>query len=191
MRTAQLAFLTRILESVGMLVQTATPSTVHARWYVVHSKPREERRAAENLQRQAFECYLPERRTQKTRQGRTVETQEPLFPRYLFIRLDDCSSNWLPIRSTRGVSRLLQFGDRFPWVSDGSIEAMRSFEQSAPIQPLFEQGEVLRVATGAFRGLDAIFLEPDGEARVIALMTLLGREQRLSLPIADLQRAPA
>jgi transcriptional antiterminator RfaH len=162
-----------------------------ARWYVVHAKPREERRAVEHLQRQDFECYLPERRAQKTRQGRIVVTSEPLFPRYLFIRLDQCHSNWLPIRSTRGVSRLLQFGERFPWVADTSVEAMRALETAVPTQALFDPGERLLVTNGAFRGLEAVYLEPDGDARVIALMTLLGHEQRLSLPVADLQRAPA
>jgi transcriptional antiterminator RfaH len=163
----------------------------NARWFVVHSKPREERRAIENLERQGYECYLPERPTQKTRQGRIVVINEPLFPRYLFIRLDDCSSNWLPIRSTRGVSRLLQFGDRFPSIADESVRAMRAIATSAPTRPLFDKGERLMVSSGPFGGLEALYLEPDGDVRVIALMTLLGQEQRLSLPIANLQRTPA
>jgi transcriptional antiterminator RfaH len=162
-----------------------------ARWFVVHSKPREERRALEHLERQGYECYLPERPMQKTRQGRIVVTSEPLFPRYLFIRLDDCSSNWLPIRSTRGVSRLLQFGDRFPSIADDSVSVMRALATTAPTRPLFDKGERLLVSSGPFSGLEALYLEPDGEVRVIALMTLLGQEQRLSLPVAILQRAPA
>ncbi len=30
-----------------------------ARWYVLQSKPREEKRALENLRNQGFECLLP------------------------------------------------------------------------------------------------------------------------------------
>jgi transcriptional antiterminator RfaH len=86
---------------------------------------------------------------------------------------------------------MLQFGVRFPWIADESINAMRTLASAVPQRPLFEPGQRLVVSEGPFRGLDAIFLEPDGDARVIALMSLLGQEQRLSFAVSELQRAPA
>jgi transcriptional antiterminator RfaH len=157
---------------------------VASRWYVVHAKPREERRALEHLERQGYECFFPELSSERRRSGRLVCVPQPLFPRYLFIRLDDYSSNWMSIRSTRGVSRLVQFGDRFPYLHDQSVQAMRAAQHIA--RPMFAPGDALTIAGGPFRGLDSIYLEPDGETRVIALMTLLGQEQRLSIPVSDL-----
>jgi transcriptional antiterminator RfaH len=80
------------------------------KWHVIHTKVREEFRALENLQAQGFEVFLPICQVQKKQQGKIQLATEPLFPRYLFIRLSDVTSNWFPIRSTRGVSQLLRFG---------------------------------------------------------------------------------
>ena len=77
-------------------------STPQPRWYVVQCKAREDRRALEHLERQGFGCYRPTLAVEKRRLGRKVERQEPLFPRYLFIRLSEIDSNWYPIRSTEG-----------------------------------------------------------------------------------------
>ncbi|MCG9029715.1 hypothetical protein LH433_10220 [Laribacter hongkongensis] len=56
-------------------------------WCLVHAKPRQETCALENLQRQGFQCYLPTLPSEKLRQGVLAVADEPLFPRYLFIRL--------------------------------------------------------------------------------------------------------
>jgi transcriptional antiterminator RfaH len=81
-------------------------------WYLVHSKPRQERLALENLERQGYQCYLPVLPTEKMRRGSLTIADEALFPRYLFIRLgnDLSDKGWGPIRYTTGVSRLVSFG---------------------------------------------------------------------------------
>ena len=56
-------------------------------WYLVHTKIRQEAVALANLQRQGFECFLPLIWVEKLRRGNLQVVQEPLFPRYLFIRL--------------------------------------------------------------------------------------------------------
>ena len=38
-------------------------------WYLVHTKPRQEGLALENLERQGYECYLPTLPSEKLRQG--------------------------------------------------------------------------------------------------------------------------
>lgn len=75
-------------------------------WYLVHTKIRQEAVALANLQRQGFECFLPLIWVEKLRRGNLQVVQEPLFPRYLFIRLGMGaeSQSWAPIRSTLGVS---------------------------------------------------------------------------------------
>jgi transcriptional antiterminator RfaH len=56
-------------------------------WYLIHTKIRQERVALENLDRQGFECFLPTILAEKLRRGALQVMKEPLFPRYLFIRL--------------------------------------------------------------------------------------------------------
>ena len=63
-------------------------------WYAVHSKPKQEHRALENLQNQGFEAWLPMLALEKLRRGRLAQVVEPMFSRYLFIRMDTEHSNW-------------------------------------------------------------------------------------------------
>jgi hypothetical protein len=55
-------------------------------WQVVHTKPRAEARALENLQRQGFEVFLPMITLQKVRRAKLANITEPMFSRYLFLR---------------------------------------------------------------------------------------------------------
>ena len=161
----------------------------NANWYLIQTKPRQEARAEEHLERQQFECFRPIKATpasaRKTRKG----TEEELFPGYLFIRLDT-SDSWYPIRSTRGVSRIVAFGGQPCPVPDSLIEQIRQ-RTLAPTEPArFAQGETVLVKTGT-SDIQAIFLCDDGEERAVILLNLLQREQKVSLPRSSLSRLSA
>ena len=101
-------------------------------WYVIHTKPRQEQRALENLQRQGFEAWLPMIELEKVRRSRLTRVTEPMFSRYLFIRLDTTQTNWSPIRSTLGVSKLVSFGNVPAAVPDALIDMLRETPPSRP-----------------------------------------------------------
>ena len=130
-------------------------------WYLAYTKPRQEKCALDNLQRQGFQCYLPTLPSEKLRQGMLTVTDEPLFPRYLFIRLDqgDSAPSWAPIRSTKGVSRLVSFGIEPARVDDGLIELLRIHEASVQTEPerLFKTGDRVRLTEVPFSGIEGIY----------------------------------
>jgi transcriptional antiterminator RfaH len=80
-------------------------------WYLIHTKPRQENIALENLHKQGYTCYLPLFKVEKIRRGKLAVVLEALFPRSLFIQLDTelSSQSWTPIRSTKGVNHLVDF----------------------------------------------------------------------------------
>lgn len=102
----------------------------NVRWYVIQTKPRQEWRALEHLRRQGYTCYLPALKVENLRPGDRVEQERPLFPQYLFIRLDEIASNWYPICSTRGVSRMVRFNGEGVPVADRIIEQIRRRTES-------------------------------------------------------------
>ena len=154
-------------------------------WYLVHTKPRQEPLALENLQRQGYECYVPTLLIEKIRRSSTVLVQEPLFPRYLFIRLglDFKSQSWAPIHSTIGVSRLVRFGTEPAKVDDGLIEVLREHEGRFKDQPqkLFTPGQKVVVTDGPFAGIEGVFQMASGEQRVMVLIELMNKPVRLPL----------
>ena len=148
-------------------------------WYLVHTKPKQEKCALQNLQQQGYQCYLPTLLSEKLRQGILTIIDEPLFPRYLFIRLGQGSSakSWTPIRSTKGVSRLVSFGIEPAKVDDGLVELIRAQEAAFQEKPerLFKPGERVRLTDGAFAGIEGIYQMADGERRVMVLIELLSK----------------
>ena len=161
-------------------------------WYLVHTKPRQEKWAQENLERQGYECYLPVFPKEKLRQSGVDIAHEPLFPRYLFIRLGQghADQSWTPIRSTKGVSQLVRFGVNPAKVHDGLIDYLRATEdvlQSSP-ERLFTQGDQVRLTDGAFVGIEGVYHMADGERRVMVLIELMGKPVVMKVDAASLQK---
>jgi transcriptional antiterminator RfaH len=159
------------------------PKDIH--WYLIHTKPRQEGRAAENLSRQGYCCYLPTFPIQKIRRAKLTTVEEPLFPRYLFIRLDigPKGLDWGPIRSTMGVSQLVRFGVEAAKVDQRIINFLQENDAALRAAPAeyFTPGERLTVLDGPFAGLDGIFQIAEGEKRVIVLIELLARQVRVAV----------
>lgn len=157
-------------------------------WYAIHSKPRQEERALDNLQRQGFEAWLPKLSIEKVLRGKLVRVEEPMFSRYLFIRLDTEQSNWSPIRSTLGVSRLVSFGNRPAVVADELIQALQSLPQRET-ERLFQAGQAIKIVSGPLKGLEGIFQQADGEHRAMVLIDLLNKQHRVTTPLQDIRPA--
>lgn len=162
-------------------------------WYLVHTKPRQERCALDNLHWQGYQCYLPTIPTEKLRRRLLTVADEPLFPRYLFIRLgmDDTAKSWAPIRSTKGVSRLVRFGIEPARVDDGLIELLRKQEASVQAEParFFKRGERVRLTEVPFAGIEGIYQMADGERRVMVLIEILSKPVAVHVAPAGLRRA--
>lgn len=165
------------------------------KWYVIHTKAREEFRALENLQNQGFEVFLPACQVQKKQQGKIKLVTEPLFSRYLFICLSDITSNWFPIRSTRGVSSLLRFGATAEPVQISELIVNYLKQRCAkeePLHELFKQGEMLEITHGPFKGFTGFFEKiqsySDGLTRALLLVEVLGSVQKLNIELLQIKK---
>jgi transcriptional antiterminator RfaH len=162
-------------------------------WYLIYTKPRQEKSALQNLEQQGYQCYLPLLPKEKLRQGVVALTDEPLFPRYLFINLaqDFMAKSWSPIRSTKGVSRLVRFGAEPARVDDALIEHLRSHETSVTEVPerLFRPGERVLLTEGPFAGIEGIYQMPDGDRRVMVLIELMSKPVAIYMAPGSLRKA--
>jgi transcriptional antiterminator RfaH len=155
-------------------------------WHLVHTKPRQEARAEENLARQGYAVYLPRALVTQRRRGKPQRQVEPLFPRYLFIRLEPGVDNWAPLRSTLGVSAVVRFGADAAIVPDALVAALQAREDSAGLCDLRqappEAGDRVLVVEGELAGFEGIFVTTDGDARATILLDIVGRATRVRLP---------
>jgi transcriptional antiterminator RfaH len=155
-------------------------------WYVIHTKPRQEQRALENLERQGYRAWLPTIEMERLRRGKLVQVIEPMFSRYLFIQLDKTQSNWSPIRSTLGVNKLVSFGNVPAVVPDSLIELLRQTD-GLQREFLLKEGDAVQFVSGPLRGVEGILQQRDGELRAMVLIELISQPQQVSTRIEDIR----
>jgi transcriptional antiterminator RfaH len=167
-----------------------------SKWYVVLTKPKQEKRAEEHLVAQGGEVFLPRVQLEKMRKGKRVNAIEPLFPGYMFVNVEGCEQLVGSIRSTRGVRQLLRFGLEPLEIRAGLITDLRSrcsdklenlADGSVTDGYVFQQGQKVAITTGPFKAYQAIFKQFDGERRAIILLNLLNQQQELLVELEQLQ----
>jgi|SRR5579862_1247175 len=158
------------------------------RWYLIHTKPAGEGEAQLHLQRQGYPTYCPRLLQTVRRRGHPRVQIAPLFPRYLFLQLDEGRQSLTPARSTSGVAAVVRFGSRFATVPDEIVAELRAREDPTSglhqlrAAPAFTPGTPVRIADGALAGLEGVFQRPDGLARVVVLLQLLGEQREVYFP---------
>ena len=94
-------------------------------------------------------------------------------------------ANWAPLRSTRGVARVVAFGGR-PLAVSHELVAQLQVRAETHIISTFNTGDKVTILDQGFAGIESIFMSMDGEERVILLINLMNRQQQISLPLASI-----
>lgn len=159
-------------------------------WYLIHTKPKLEQVALTNLERQGYQCYLPQMRIERIRRRKAEIVTEPMFPRYLFVRLDQSEQgkSWVPIRSTLGISQIVFFGANAAKVDDALIDLLQQHEQAMPAEALFHSGDSVIITDGPFAGIEAIFQTTDSEHRAFVLLEILSRPVSMQIEVERLRK---
>ncbi len=161
-------------------------------WYLVHTKPKQELVAVENLQRQGYSCYLPTLKQQKIQRTQLKVVSEPMFPRYVFVAGDSHfqTKGASVIRSTIGVHEMVHFGNRPAVIQFGLLKAIHErqrVQQHSP-SPVFQPGEKVRITSGPLAGLESIYQTQSGEERSMILLNLLSRPTKLQVATTQLAK---
>ena len=158
------------------------------RWYLIHTKPSGENLALANLERQRYEVYLPRVVQTVRRAGQRHERVGPLFPRYLFLRLNEGEQAMGPVASTVGVTGIVRFGSKYTVVPDGVVQDLQARADphtglhSLKCGPKPTPGSTVRLVLGPFDGLEGVFEREAGADRVIVLLRLLGQNSAVCVP---------
>ncbi|HBC07695.1 MAG TPA: transcriptional activator RfaH [Rhodospirillaceae bacterium] len=155
------------------------------KWYVVYTQAGKEAFAAQNLTNQGFEPYLPRYRKRRRHARRIDMVLSPLFPRYLFVRMDPRQQRWRSINGTFGVSHLLTDGAVPQEVPDAIIDVIRAHADGdivSVLPPAFRKGQRLQVTDGPFADIEGLFECVDDNQRVVLLLDFMGRAIKTSVP---------
>jgi transcriptional antiterminator RfaH len=154
-------------------------------WFVVHTHVNAEAKAARNLMRQGFEIYSPCYLRRRSHARKIDQVAAPLFPRYIFVRIDMATQRWRSIRSTSGVVGVVLNGSDPAPVPPPVLHSLREREDESGYVTLdqrrFVPGDKARVVAGAFAENLALVEGLADSDRIVILLDMLGRKVRVSI----------
>ena len=153
-------------------------------WYAVQTKPKKERTVERRLKDIDLEVFLPWVRMRRRIGSRFQWVLDPLFPGYLFCRLDLFAAG-KAARYAPGVKDFVRSGNSITEVEEKVIGGLRERcpDGVAEYKPRpYRAGEAVLIREGPLSSLEAVFeREMKGTERVAVLLELLGRQTRLIL----------
>lgn len=168
----------------------AAPPPVHHEplaWFVAYTKPGQETVARTHAERQGFETYLPMYRSVKpgAAEESAKHNEEPMFPRYLFVKPSRSQQSLATLRSTRGISTMVSFGNVLATLSDFQLDAIREYEDPRKLAELhassaIQPGQRVRLTDEGLTSLEGL-VQAVSSKRVIVLLDLLGRQQSVKV----------
>jgi transcription antitermination factor NusG len=146
-------------------------------WFALQVRPRHEKNVSEILRNKGFEEYLPLYSATRRWSDRKAQVSLPLFPGYLFCRMD-WRQRVLPILTTPGVQRVLGIGDNPIPVDETELDSIRTALKSGlTVQPWTAPllGETVYIERGPLEGLEGVLVGIKNRTRLILSVTMLQR----------------
>jgi transcriptional antiterminator RfaH len=175
----------------GLLVDPASgdESSPHVtRWVVFYTLSRREKDLMRKLEAGGIPFYGPLiRRRLQTSGGRTRMSHVPLFPGYVFSRVDD--EHRRSALATNTIARWLPVPDGAALVDD--LRSIRQLiESDRPLTPeaRLEAGQAVRVRSGPLAGLEGSVVKRRGVARLVVTVRFLNQGASIELEDVDLER---
>lgn len=153
-------------------------------WGVAQIVVGKENFATDQLLCQGFKVFSPKLPSLSRRSRSIRPMPKPLFPGYIFVRIDPQINRWRSIMSTRGISKIIMFGEQPGRMPRGSVEQM--IDRSTPEGVLqcdrsLAAGDSIRIVGGPFDDWLGEVVEAREQDRVIILLNSLARPTRVSV----------
>ena len=146
-------------------------------WYVLHVKPRHEKRVSTVLRMKGREELLPLYSETRRWSDRVQRVDLPVFPCYVFCRLKT-SAGRVEVMRLASVRSIIGFGGSPVPVEATEIDMVRTIVQSGlPTQPWpgLSRGQKVRVVGGPLTGCEGVVERHRGAHRLIVAVSLLQR----------------
>jgi transcription termination/antitermination protein NusG len=153
-------------------------------WYAAYTYPRCENKVLDQLLLREIESFLPcYCVTHKWRNGCKVDLQSPLFPGYLFVRIQ--LHDRLRVLQVPNLAYLVGSGGTPAALAAEEIEALRTALSAfkAEPHPFLRVGDRVRIKSGCLAGTEGILLRKGSGLRFVLSVDLI--KQAVSLEVSS------
>jgi transcriptional antiterminator RfaH len=171
--------------------QTNQTNQVNCLWYVIQTKPANEHRVEAHLSNQEIAAFLPMLETFRYLNGKMIPKIKPMFPNYLFAKLD-IHVAYYQVKWTRGVNKILGIGSEPSPVSEEVIQTLRQRMGEKNVVRLddgLEKGSLVQFTSGPFKDLMGVFDKKMSDGgRVRILLSLIGVDASVQVSRHQIKR---
>ena len=135
----------------------AIPDNLPGRWWVAHTRPRNEKALALDLRARGIFHYLPLciHKTRSKNTGRLSRALVPVFPGYLFLNGSDAQRQQALI--TNRIAQTLPVVNQAELVGElRQIQRLLVANTDFALEPAIEVGQWARVIAGPLEGLEGV-----------------------------------
>lgn len=156
------------------LLGPAQPELRGRAWWVLHTRPRQEKSLARQLHVSAVPFYLPLIERRLAVRGRVLTSYVPLFPGYMFALTDQAER--LSVLATRRVARILPVADQQRLWSN-LRQVSRLIAAGAPITPedRLAPGVTVEIRSGPLAGLRGKIVQGASRRRFVVEVDFIQR----------------
>lgn len=144
-------------------------------WYVIYTKPRWEKRVAEELFKFGIEAYCPTVTEVRQWSDRKKKVESPLFKSYVFVKMAGKSRD--KVFECPGVVRYLFWLGKPAVVKDAEIDTIKKWLDNDEMEIVstdhLSPGDHVTIAGGNFKGQDAI-IQKIGKKRLRLILKSMG-----------------
>jgi transcription antitermination factor NusG len=148
----------------------------NAQWFALRVRSGSEKLVATIAENKGVEHFLPVYSCNRHWSDRVKSVELPLFPGYLFCRLD--VRYRLPVLTIPGVQHFVGIGKVPVAIEDAEIAAIQTAIQSGlPTEPwpYLTAGQRVRLERGPLEGLEGLLVEVRKQQRIVVSVQLLMR----------------
>jgi len=161
-------------------------------WYAIHTRPRNEKWVAGQLQEKDVCTFLP--LLFKTHQwsDRKAKVEIPMFSCYAFVRIVQSTEERLKVLRTPGVIGFVGSERQGTPIPNEQIESLQiAIREKIPCvaHPFVRIGQRVRIRGGSLDGVQGILVREGGDQSVIVSVELLHRSVALRVKDYDLELA--
>jgi transcription antitermination factor NusG len=160
-------------------------------WFAIQTWPQYEKKVATEFQRKDVEVFLPLLSSKRKWSDRYTTVQMPLFPNYVFVRIDESLNARIGVLRTNGVTGFVGVRGKGVSIPEAQIESVRLLVASGvPFQhhPLLAIGKRVRIRGGSLDGIEGTLLAKNDDLSLLVSIQLIQRS--LAIRVAGYRIEP-
>lgn len=159
-----------------------------AEWYAVQTRPRHEKRVAEELKLRSVEQFLPVHNCRhRWKNGVVAELELPLFPGYLFAKV--ALGDRIRLLQLPGVVGFAVTSAHPTSLPEEEIRGLRDLSTLCNVapHPFLNAGDRVRLVAGPLSGMEGILLRRKTELRVVLSLDIIMRSISVEVSEFDIE----